>query len=49
MTRLVAVGGGTAMAVGLLVFGWNWLRETRAALAYSRRELEPRERADRGM
>ena len=48
MTRLVAVGGGTAMAVGLLVFGWNWLRETRAALAYSRREMEPWERAERG-
>ena len=36
------------MAVGLLVFGWNWLRETRAALAYSRREMEPWERAERG-
>ena len=44
LTRLVAVGGGTAMAVGLLAFGWNWDCETRSALAYRRRELEPWER-----
>ena len=49
MSRLVAVGGSAAMAVGLLIFGWNWLRETPAALAYRRRELEPWERAERGM
>ncbi len=46
MTRLVAVGGGTVMTVGLLAFGWNWVRETRSALAYRRRELEPWERAN---
>ncbi len=34
------------MVVGLLAFGWNWLRDTRSALAYSRRELNPWEQAE---
>ena len=37
------------MAVGLLAFGWNWVRETRAALSYRRRELTPWERAEQEM
>ena len=48
-TRTAAVGGETALAIGLLVFGWNWVRDTRAALAYRRRELTPWERAERGV
>ena len=38
-----------ALAIGLAVFSWNWVRDTRAALAYSRRELQPWERAEREM
>jgi len=48
-TRTAAVVGGVALAIGLVVFGWNWVCDTRAALAYSRRELQPWERAEREM
>jgi hypothetical protein len=47
MMQKFAVGGGTALAVWVLLFGVNWFREMRALAARSNRKLEPWEKAAR--